>query len=94
MLPKRLHQTEDAWILGRDTVGDGRGDTDDFLEHFDEGVVFVFAGFDLTGFHAEGGFEVHSLHSVLRLAICTIVLTERVQLRKRSTCMVWWKYAA
>lgn len=64
MFAKRLDQSDDAGILGRDAVSDGRGDADDFLEHFDKGVVFVFAGFDLAGFHAEGGFEVHSLGSV------------------------------
>lgn len=56
-------QGEGAGVLGRDAVGDGGGDADDFLEHLDEGVVFVFAGFDLAGFHAEGGFEVHPLQS-------------------------------
>ena len=64
MFAKSLNESDDAWILGRDAVSDGRGDADDFLEHFDKGVVFVLAGFDLAGFHAEGGFEVHSLGSV------------------------------
>ena len=57
---------EGAGVLGRDAVGDGRGDADDFLEHLDECVVFVLAGFDLAGFHAEGGFEVHPLQSAGR----------------------------
>lgn len=60
---KRLDQVDDAWVLGRDAVGDGRRDADDFLEHLDKSVVFVLAGFDLAGFHAEGGFEVHALGS-------------------------------
>lgn len=64
VFPKRLDQSEHAWILGRDAVSDGGRDADDFLEHLDESVVFVLAGFDLAGFHAEGGFEVHSLASV------------------------------
>ena len=62
---KGLGQTQDAWIFGRDAVGDGRGHPDDFLEHFDKGVIFVLAGFDLAVFHAEGGFEVHSSCSVV-----------------------------
>ena len=65
VFPKRLDQSGHAWILGRDAVSDGGRDADDFLEHLDESVVFVLAGFDLAGFHAEGGFEVHSLASVL-----------------------------
>ena len=64
MLPKRFNETDDAWILGRDAVSDRRCDADDFLQHFDKRVVFVLAGSDLAGFHAEGGFEVHSLHAV------------------------------
>ena len=67
MFTKRLHQGHHTRILGRDAVSNGRRDADDFLEHFDKGVVFVFAGFDLAGFHAEGAFEVHSLHPVLWL---------------------------
>ncbi len=62
---KRPDQRDDARILGRDAVSDGRGDADDLLEHLDKGVVFVLAGFDLAGFHAEGGFEVHSLLSAI-----------------------------
>lgn len=58
---------DDAGVLGRDAVGDGRGDADDLLEHLDEGVGFVLAGFDLAGFHAEGGFEVHALQSARKL---------------------------
>ena len=65
MFPKRFDQAEDARILGGDTVGDGGRDADDFLEHLDKGVVFVLARFNLAGFHAEGGFEVHSLRSVV-----------------------------
>lgn len=48
MFAKSLDESEDAWILGRDAVGDGWGDADDFLEHFDKGVVFAFAGFHLA----------------------------------------------
>ena len=78
MFPKRFDQAEDARILGGDTVGDGGRDADDFLEHLDKGVVFVLARFDLAGFHAEGGFEVHSLHSGVGLVACTGVRwTER-----------------
>lgn len=66
-----LDEAEHAWVLGRDAVGDGRGDADDFLEHLDKGVVFVLAGFDLAGFHAEGGLEVHSLLSAVSLAAYT-----------------------
>ncbi len=58
MFAERLDESDDAWVLVRDAVGDGGRDADDFLEHFDEGVVFVVAGFDLAGFHAEGGGEV------------------------------------
>ena len=71
MFPKRFDQAEDARILGRDAVGNGRRDADDFLEHLDKGVVFVFARFDLAGFHAEGGFEVHPLRSVVCSVACT-----------------------
>ena len=66
-----LDEAEHAWVLGRDAVGDGRGDADDFLEHLDKGIVFVLAGFDLAGFHAEGGLEVHSLLSAVSLAAYT-----------------------
>ena len=65
MFPKRFDQAEDARIFRGDAVGDGGRDADDFLEHLDKGVVFVLARFNLAGFHAEGGFEVHSLHSVV-----------------------------
>ena len=68
VLPEGLDQGDDARVLGRDAVRDGRRDADDFLEHSDEGVVFVFARLDLAGVHAEGGFEVHSLLSVRLLA--------------------------
>lgn len=64
MFAKSLDESDDAWILGRDAVSDGWGDANDFLEHLDKGVVFVLAAFDLAGFHAEGGVEVHSLGSV------------------------------
>ena len=74
MFAKRLDQSEHTRILGRDAVGDGRGDADDFLEHFDKGVVFVLAGFDLAGFHAERGFEVHSLQSTFSLVACADVV--------------------
>ena len=73
MFPKRFDQAEDARILGGDAVGNGRRDANDFLEHLDKAVVFVLARFDLAGLHAEGGFEVHSLHSVVVLAVCTCV---------------------
>ena len=63
-----LDQAADGGILGRDAVRDGRSDADDFLEHFDKGVVFVLAGFDLAGFHAEGGFEVHPLLPARRVS--------------------------
>ena len=79
---ERLDESEHAWILGRDAVGDGRGDADDFLEHLDEGVVFVVAGFDLARFHAEGGFEVHSLHSVGIVSVGQRVLTGGLQARE------------
>lgn len=71
---ERLDESDEAWVLGRDAVGNGRGDADDFLEHLDKGVVFVLAGFDLAGFHAEGAFEVHTLHPALCLAGCTCVV--------------------
>ena len=65
MFAERLDEAKDAGVFGRDAVGDGRGDADDFLEHLDKGVVFVLAGFHLPGFHAEGGLEVHSLPSAV-----------------------------
>lgn len=54
VFPKSLDESEDAGVLGGDAVGDGGRDADDFLEHFDKGVVAVLAGFHLPGFHAEG----------------------------------------
>lgn len=91
-----------AGVLGRDAVGDGGGDADDFLEHLDEGVVFVLAGFDLAGFHAEGGFEVHPLQSAGRKLVTDplqVFLGEERKgregkVRGRFTCMVWWRCAA
>ena len=68
MFAECLDEAEHAWVLGRDAVSDGWGDADDLLEHLDKGVIFVLASFDLAGFHAEGGLEVHSLLSALSLA--------------------------
>ena len=65
MLAKGLDKSEYAGILGCNTVGDGRGDADYFLQHLDKGVVSVLASLYLAGFHAEGGFEVHPLLSVV-----------------------------
>ena len=65
MLAKCFDQGKNARILGRNAVGDGRGNADDFLEHLDKGVVLVLARFHLAGFHAEGGFEVQSLESAV-----------------------------
>ena len=49
----------------------GRGDAEHFLQHFHVDVGGVVAGLDLTGFHAEGGVEVHSLNSVgMRRSAC------------------------
>lgn len=48
MFSKGCDQSDDSGVLGRDTVGDWGGDSDDFLEHFYKGVVFVFAGLDLA----------------------------------------------
>ena len=62
---ERLHETEHARIFGRDAVGDGRGNADDLLEHLNKGVAFVFARFDLAGFHAEGGGEIEALQSAV-----------------------------
>lgn len=89
VFPEGLDQSDDARVLGRDAVRDGRRDADDFLEHFDEGIIFVFARLDLAGVHAEGGFEVHSLLSVRLLAAFG-----REGGGKRNTCMGWWRCAA
>ena len=69
MFAERLDQAEHARILGRDAVGDGRGDADDLLEHLDTGVVFVLARLDLAGLHAEGGGEVETLESAVELVM-------------------------
>ena len=74
MSPERLDQAEHARILGRDAVGDGRGDADDLLQHLDKGVVFVLARFDLAGFHAEGGGEVEALESAVGLVMFLVFL--------------------
>ena len=66
MFAERLYETEHARIFGRDAVGDGRGNADDLLEHFDKGVVSVFARFDLARFHAERSRDVE----VLQSAVC------------------------
>ena len=65
MVAKGLDESADAGVLGRDAVGDGGRDADDFLEHFDKGIGFVLAGAHLAGFHAEGALEVHSLLSAV-----------------------------
>ena len=101
MFAERFYETEHARILGRDTIGDGRGDADDLLEHLDKGVVFVLARFDLAGFHAEGGGEVEALESAVGLVMFSDIngLGQEGERDKAegfgrsNTCMEWWRCA-
>lgn len=56
-----LDQAHDIWIIRSNTIRNRCRHPHHFLQHFDVCVLFVFAGFDLSGFHAEGSVEFHSL---------------------------------